>query len=615
MPSAVRAAAIAVLVAVAGLAGCGGDDPAPPVERVVTVVQDDAELLHRSPARIAATLDDLRDLGVDWVRITAGWSVIAPAPGSRGRPSFDASDPEAYPDGAWDPLDRVARLAAERGLRLAVDVAFWAPRWAVRRPGARADRERERIHPADFADFAEAVARRYPDAAAFTVWNEPNHNVFLMPQWERDADGSWRPASPHVYREMLEAAVPRIERAAPGAVVLIGATSSVGSPRGDDRGDRMAPMTFVRELACVDERLEPLDRPECRGFEALPGDGFSHHPYSLDLPPWAPDPRAENVRMGDLDRLGTLLADLHARGRTRRRLPLYLTEYGYQTNPPDPTWEVTVEDQARWLPEAEQVARRRSDVRAVAQFLVRDLPERPGDDLRTRWRDYQSGLRFEDGRRKPAHSAFALGLTARRVAGGVRFEGLVRPGSGRRTGRIAVRDAAGAWRTLRDLRTEPDGTFALTADVDPDATWRLESGGRAGPPLAGARTAADAPIRVTEVSGAEARGMAGHGELFRDRPVPPTGRRGLHVPRGLPHRRRVGSVDHRVHAPRRLGWAGHHRRRRAVPRRHRDGGPRGADGVQDDGARATGAHRAARGERLGDLHRHDHRRRTAGRRL
>ncbi|MEA2125030.1 MAG: hypothetical protein QOI80_1812, partial [Solirubrobacteraceae bacterium] len=71
----VRVLAVAALL----LVGCGAapepePEPAPP--RVVTIVQDDAQLLYRSPQRIAATLDDLRDLGVDWVRVTAGWSFV-----------------------------------------------------------------------------------------------------------------------------------------------------------------------------------------------------------------------------------------------------------------------------------------------------------------------------------------------------------------------------------------------------------------------------------------------------------------------------------------------------------------------------------------------------------
>ena len=482
---------LALGAALLALAGCesraGGSAPPP---TVVSIVQDDAELLHRAPERIAATLDDLRDSGVDWVRVTAGWSVIAQRPASREKPAFDARDPAAYPPGAWAALDRVARLTEGRGMRLAIDVAFWAPRWAVERPGVRADHERDGVRPSDLADFAEAVARRYGQAAAFTVWNEPNHNAFLLPQWEL-AGGAWRPASPHLYRAMLQAVVPRLKAAAPDALVLIGATSSVGTAQATGPDDRMSPLTFLRELACVDEQLAPLPRPECASFTALPGDGWSHHPYGLELAPWVSDPRPETVRIGDLPRLTTLLERLHAAGRLGKPLPLYLTEFGYQTNPPDPTWEVTAEEQARWLPEAERIARAQPTVRGTAQFLVRDLPERPGADLRTRWRDYQSGLRFEDGRAKPAHGAYARGLVALRAGPGrVDFWGLVRPGRGVRPARIAVQEPDGAWRPLVDLKTAADGTLEASVEVDPERSFRLESGGRAGEPVRGARSEA-----------------------------------------------------------------------------------------------------------------------------
>ena len=469
------------------LTGCGADREVRAEPPVATIVQDDAELLHRPPARIASTLDDLRDLGVDWVRVTAGWSVIAPAPLAARRPIFDATDPGDYPPGAWDALDRVYAGARRRGLRTAIDIAFWAPRWAVARPARRAGRERDTIAVEAYAQFAQAVARRYTGAVAFTVWNEPNHNAFLLPQWER-AGAGWRPSAPHLYRAMVQAAVPAIEAAAPDATVLIGATSSVGAARGSSADDRMAPLTFLREMACVDDRLRPLERPECHGFDPLPGDGWSHHPYSLELAPWQSDPRPDNVRIGDLARLESLLHRLHGLRRTRRNLPLYLTESGYQTTPPDPTQRTSLAQQARWLPEAEQIARRQPSVRSVAQFLVRDLPERPGLSARTRWGDYQSGLRYADGRVKPAHASFSLALVAHRTGPGrVRFWGLVRPGSGRRDARITVLEPGGAWREIARARTHADGTFALTADVDPARTFRLRSGDDMGAPVTGAR--------------------------------------------------------------------------------------------------------------------------------
>jgi cellulase (glycosyl hydrolase family 5) len=487
MVALLRASILATALAPAlALAGCG-ERRATPAPSIATVVQDDAELLHRSPRRISATLDDLRDLGVDWVRVTAGWSEIAPSPRSTRRPRFDARDPRAYPAGAWKALDRVYAMATDRGLRTSIDIAFWAPRWAVARPSRHPDRQRDTIATGDYADFAQAVARRYPRAVAFTVWNEPNHNAFLLPQWRRSGAG-WRPASPHRYRALVRAAVPRIRAAAPRALVLIGATSSVGSSAGTRPDDRMAPLTFLRAMACVDARLRPLRVPECRSFAPLPGDGWSHHPYSLELAPWQSDVHPDNVRMGDLDRLTTLLARLHAAGRTVKPLALYLTESGYQTAPPDPTWKVSLADQARWLPEAERVARRQPSLRSVAQFLVRDLPERAGRRLKTRWRDYQSGLRFADGRPKPAHAAFAMALVARRAAGtGVSFWGVVRPGTGTRPARISVREPDGHWRVIGRGRTRADGTFRLTVAVDPGRTFRLESGRRAGPPVDGAR--------------------------------------------------------------------------------------------------------------------------------
>ena len=468
------------------LAGCGPGSgaqdkrergPSAAQAGPLTVVQDDAELLYRSEARVAATLDDLRAAGTDWIRVTAGWSVIAPQP-EAGKPpaGFDGADPTAYPPRAWQRLDRLARMTRERGMHLSVDIAFWAPRWAVARPVGDDAGERVAPDPQYFADFAEAVARRLSQAASFTVWNEPNHNVFLLPQWRRTAEG-FVPASPDVYRAMLYAAVPRIRAAAPAATVLIGATSSLGASRATEADERMSPMRFLRDLACVDEQLRPRDDGACASFRPLPGDGWSHHPYGGRLPPWEESPEPDDVRVADLGRMADTLDALHAAGRTQERLGMYLTEFGYQTNPPDPTWEVTPDEQARRLAEAERIARADPRVRSVAHFLHRDLPEREGATARERWRDYQTGLVFIDGRPKPARAAFALPLAAAQAAGGrVDLWGLVRPGTGERPWRILARSSAAApWRELVTGTTAPDGTLSAIAPADAGATFLLEA--------------------------------------------------------------------------------------------------------------------------------------------
>ena len=141
-------------------------------------------------------------LGVDRVRLTAGWSAIAPSPRDRAKPGFDATNPAAYPRGAWDRLDTAVDAARAAGLKVMLDIGFWAPRWAVRKPSPNPDRQRYAPNPAMFADFATAVVRRYGAVVRlYTPWNEPNHPSFLAPQWRRG-----RPLSPHVYRAMYTAA-------------------------------------------------------------------------------------------------------------------------------------------------------------------------------------------------------------------------------------------------------------------------------------------------------------------------------------------------------------------------------------------------------------------------
>jgi hypothetical protein len=249
--------------------------------------------------------------------------------------------------------------------------------------------------------------------------------------------------------------------------VLIGATQPYGT---DSR--RTSPLAFLRELTCADPG------PGCAGYTPLPGDGWAHHAYSGELAPWQHDPDPDSARMADL---GRLIAALHElRGRFQHDLPVYITEYGDQTDPPDPTWNITPADQARRLGEAEELARSHPEVRSVAQFLLRDLGRKRGPHP---WRDFQSGLRFEDGRPKPALAAFALPLTAR-AAGPheVTLWGLVRDGQGARPVQVTAND-----RVVADLVTRADGTFTTTVNTGPAATFVLHAAGRTGAPLYGAR--------------------------------------------------------------------------------------------------------------------------------
>jgi hypothetical protein len=412
-----------------------------------TVVQDDAHLLYRSESEVRAVLEDIRALGVDRVRLTAGWSLIAPSPDSSRRPDFNAADPAAYPAANWVYLDRAVRLAHQLGLKVMIDIAFWAPRWATHDDPATPNRLRTEIDPDQYALFASAVARRYngsftppldpgpppppapdstlldqlfggtlgspppppapsppkpleplPAVSMYTLWNEPNLQVFLLPQWERRGAG-WFPRSAEIYRAMVQAAYPAIKSQAPNAQVLIGGTAGTAS-RVPGIGS-VPPLRFIRALACVDQRLRPITTGGCAAFRQVPGDGWAHHPYSTKTLPSRDASDPNNVPVAGTPRLVATLRALVRRGRLAAgNADVYMTEYGYETNPPDPHATFGLEQQGALLAQAEYIATRSPAVKMWAQFMLRDLP---GDALGSDW---QSGLYFADGRPKPAASTF-----------------------------------------------------------------------------------------------------------------------------------------------------------------------------------------------------------------
>jgi hypothetical protein len=260
--------------------------------------------------------------------------------------------------------------------------------------------------------------------------------------------------------EHAYAAIKRIDEA---NGVLIGGTAALGrEARGPRQG--IPPLQFLRELACVDRRGRPLHRNGCSEFEPLEADGFAHHPYSLDDRPDASSENPDDVAMGDLDRLSRLLNRLHRLGRITSRLPIYVTEYGYETNPPDVVRGVSLLQQARYHGLATYLAWKQEDVAMFAQFLLNDIgPPHGAKTPIEESRDWQTGLYFHDGRPKPAAQAFKVPFwaEARSVAGGdfVVLFGQVRPGSGRKQIEVEIKAPDGTWIPMQTYETRATGDF------------------------------------------------------------------------------------------------------------------------------------------------------------
>ena len=74
--------------------------------------QDDPNLVYGTDAQVNSTLDALGALGVDRIRVSVFWKIVAPANDQKVRPVFDATDPAAYPQNLWAPYDRIVTAAA-----------------------------------------------------------------------------------------------------------------------------------------------------------------------------------------------------------------------------------------------------------------------------------------------------------------------------------------------------------------------------------------------------------------------------------------------------------------------------------------------------------------------
>jgi hypothetical protein len=303
----------------------------------------------------------------------------------------------------------------------------------------------------------------------FTIWNEPNWPGFMSPQWVR-AGGVWVPHSADMYRAMVQAAYPAIKSAAPGSRVLIGGTASIGSSTPGQRG--VPPLWFLRRLACVDVHLRPVSSGACAGFKPLPGDGWAHHPYSLHTLPDAVSSNTDMLPVAATPRLIATLRRLVAEGRLAPAdANVYMTEYGYTTNPPDPQAPFSLAQQPRLLAWAEYLGTRDPAVKMWPQFLLRDRPNGPAGPQMRLFGDWHTGLFFNDGTPKPAAATFRFpAFAACEVVHGRRWTLVWSRMRGAPSGIASEVQVAGsaraagagrAWRTLRSAPTP--GVRALTS--------------------------------------------------------------------------------------------------------------------------------------------------------
>jgi hypothetical protein len=408
------------------------------------IFQDDTNLLYNT----APTLQRLRLLGADTVRFSIRWDTIAPSPHAKKRPKhFDPTNPADYPAANWTIYDTIVKQAAAAGISLNFDIAGGTPVWAEG-PGAPKNEGHPVWEPSakEYNLFVRAVGTRYsgsynpvtntvdpgnsddlPRVSLWSVWNEPDYGPSLAPQ---GLPGQLKVEhSPEMYRELVDAAWSALHATGHGRdTFLFGELAPRGYPFfGVFSG--MKPLIFIRAMYCVDRHYKPLQgkaaalrgcpttkRGSARFKSAHPAlfqaSGVSDHPYSR----WYP-PTVETVRDPDYTSLAVVgnltraLDKVNAVYHSRKRFPIWNTEYGYITNPPkhlvQKTPWVSASTAATYLNWAEWVSYKNPRIQSFEQFLLND----PMPALKTNdWGGFASGLLAYNGSQKPAYSAWRLPL-------------------------------------------------------------------------------------------------------------------------------------------------------------------------------------------------------------
>jgi len=437
-----HAAAIGAVCVALAVGGCAGgstntNNAQAPVRTVPlqTIFEAQSELF----ANPGPTLDLLKRLGVDDVKVFMPWGSIAPNPLSHTQPHFDASSPAAYPAGNWASYDVIVRDAHARGIGVDLALEAPAPLWAtapsVPRGTAASFLGSWEPSAQDFGLFVAAVGKRYsghyrpaagvsplPRVDFWSIWNEPNYGQQLAPQ---AVDDSTIEVSPVYYRALLNAAWSALQATGHTTAtdtILIGEIAPRGETVGDQPGNfsGMVPLRFIRALYCVDEQLRPLtgtaaaerDCPTTTAAsKAFPSDnpalfqasGFAFHPYpqgkvppnirTVEEPDYADLPAVPELEQ-------TLDGAVSAYG-SHVRFPLYDTEFGYQTNPPETIDRAISPTQAAYYANwAEYLSWLNPRIVSWDQYLLADPPPPSMFD---------TGLEFSSGAQKdPLYDAFRM---------------------------------------------------------------------------------------------------------------------------------------------------------------------------------------------------------------
>ena len=466
----------------------------------VSVFQADPQVLSNP----TGTLQTLRDLGVGMVRVNLTWNQIAPAALSTHKPKgFNATNPAAYPARGWAPYDNFVRVATADGIAVDFTINGPAPLWATGSgvPKGTTGYFREDWEPSakEYGLFARAVGTRYsgsfkpagsatalPRVSFWTIWNEPNYGYDIAPQGTGPHQST--PNSPHIYRSLLDAAWSSLNATGHTTKrdkILFGEVT----PHGNNIFGvfaNMKPLIFLRSLYCVDSNYRqlrgsaawaqgcPTSAAGSRAFRKqnpalFKASAVAAHPYEEASPPNKPThlcgPGQRNLCAGspsdpdfadlpEVPRLERTLDRLNAIYGSHTHFPVWSTEYGFRTRPPDPREGVSQANAAIYMNEAEYLSYKQSRLFSYSQYGLIDQPPPASFD---------TGLLNPNGSQKPGYAAYRMPLwlpsTSTRKGRKLEVWGSARPAA------YAKQDTGTAQSVLVQFEAGSKGAFTTIATV------------------------------------------------------------------------------------------------------------------------------------------------------
>jgi hypothetical protein len=402
----------------------------------LSIMMDDDLLVYRTDTVRDQTMRQMKGMGVDVVRVTVLWSVVAEN-ANDGKATkaqkkrfkkLGADNPKAYPKANWDRYDGVVRACKTLGLVCYLDVTGPGPSYTHEKAPSnhRKDDPWWKPKPREFYKFVQAVGKRYdgkyrdentpnvlPAVHFWSLWNEPNQGGWLRPQWLNG-----KAVSPSLYRSLFLFGRRALVSTGHGSdIILAGETAPTGVTR-QTTTSAIGPKTFINELLCG-PGSNGLGCSEFKKDGPIQAYAWAHHPYTKKLAPTQRDPDPTAYTLANFSELGTQLDQLgQATGNIRVGMPLISTEFGYETNPPDPFAATTPEQQAAFDQLADLITFLNPRIVGNTQFLLRDVKpnKKKPKGSRAYWATYQSGLLTAGGTEKPAAAAYKMPFLAQVVA-------------------------------------------------------------------------------------------------------------------------------------------------------------------------------------------------------